>query len=166
MSVVGDPINPKFARGLLLTCFFLSGFTALLYQTVWLRLALAKFGVNTSVVATVLAVFMLGLAVGSVLAAGLVRRLEARFSLGPLVVYALAELIVGIGGLAVPMLFSAGREVLLAAGPESGGLYSAASTVILTAILLPFCTAMGLTFPAAIAFLKRAGATGEESRPV
>ena len=165
MSTRAGSINPKSARALLLFCFFVSGFTALLYQTVWLRLALAKFGVNTSVVATVLAVFMLGLAVGSVLAARLVRRMEVRFGIGPLRVYALAELVVGLGGLAVPALLSAGREALLAAGPESGGLYGAASTLILATILLPFCTAMGLTFPSAIAFLNRAGAAGEGREP-
>lgn len=165
MSAPPGSINPRLARGLLLICFFFSGFTALLYQTVWMRLALARFGVNTSVVATVLAVFMLGLAAGSVLAARLVERVEARFGIGPLRLYAVAELVVGIGGLTVPALMSAGREALLAAGPESGGLYSAASTLILTAILLPFCTAMGLTFPAAIAFLKRAGAAGEGHEP-
>jgi spermidine synthase len=69
MSTRAASIKPKSARALLLICFFASGFTALLYQTVWLRLALARFGVNTSVVSTVLAVFMLGLALGSVLAA-------------------------------------------------------------------------------------------------
>ena len=165
MSEFSDPVRPRAARGLLLACFFLSGFTALLYQTVWMRLALAKFGVNTSVVATVLAVFMLGLAAGSLLAARLVERVEARFGLGPLRVYGLAELFVGLGGVAVPALLSAGREVLLAAGPENSGLYTLGSTVLLTAILLPFCTAMGLTFPAAIAFLRRSGAAGEGREP-
>lgn len=165
MSRPADSINPKSARALLLSCFFLSGFTALLYQTVWMRLALAKFGVNTSVIATVLAVFMLGLATGSVLAARLVERVERRYGIGPLRFYALAELVVGLSGLAVPWLLSAGRDVLLAVGPASGFAYTAASTVLLTAILLPFCTAMGLTFPAAIAFLTRAGAAGEGREP-
>src|SRR5213593_279546 len=102
------------ARGLLVTCFFLSGFTALLYQTIWLRLSLAKFGVNTPVVATVLAVFMLGLAVGTGLAVRLVRFAGRRFGIGPLRVYGLAELVVGLGGLAVPAMLSAGRDALLA----------------------------------------------------
>src|SRR6185436_10659187 len=158
-------IHAGLARGLLTVCFLVSGFTALLYQTVWMRLALAKFGVNTSVVATVLAVFMLGLAVGSVFAARLVERAEARFGIGPLRVYGLAELAVGIGGLAVPTLLAVGRDVLLAVGPASGVAYTAASTGILTAILLPYCTAMGVTFPSAIAFLRRAGAAGEGHQP-
>jgi spermidine synthase len=165
MTGADRPIPPTRARALLLACFFLSGFAALLYQTVWMRLALARFGVNTSVVATVLSMFMLGLTLGSGLAAPLVQRAEARFGIGPLRVYGIAELLVGLGGLTVPELLSAGRRALLALGPESGGLYTAASTALLAVVLLPFCTAMGVTFPSAIAFLKRAGAAGEGREP-
>ena len=165
MADTHRPIRPRSARGLLLTCFLVSGFTALLYQTVWMRLSLAKFGVNTSVVATVLSVFMLGLAVGSLVAARLVAHAEARFGIGPLRIYGLAELVVAIGGFSVPALLSAGRSALLELGPENGGLYTAASTALLVAILLPFCTAMGVTFPSAIAFLRRAGAAGEGREP-
>lgn len=92
MSDSARAIGPGSARGLLAVGFALSGFTALLYQIVWMRLALARFGVNTFVVATVLAVFMLGLAMGSVLAARVVARAETRFGIGPLRVYGLAEL--------------------------------------------------------------------------
>ena len=165
MNEAANLPNAGRARTLLLACFFLSGFTALLYQTVWMRLALAKFGVNTSVVATVLAVFMLGLAAGSALATRIVDRIESRFGLGPLRVYGLAELVVGLGGLAVPTLLSAGREALLAVGPADGLVYSIASSAILTTILLPFCAAMGLTFPTAVAFLKRSGATAAGHDP-
>jgi len=101
-------LDARLTRGFLLSCFLLSGFTALLYQTVWMRLALARFGVNTSVVATVLAVFMLGLAMGSVLAGRLIAVLDHRLGLSPLRVYGLAELVVGLGGIAVPALMSAG----------------------------------------------------------
>jgi len=158
-------IRPRTARGLLSICFFASGFNALLYQTVWMRLALARFGVNTSVVATVLAVFMLGLAAGSVLAAPVLTRAAVRFRIGPLRVYGLAELVVAIGGLTVPALLSTGRSALLSVGPTNGALYTVSSSVILTAILLPFCTAMGFTFPSAIAFLKGAGASDEGRYP-
>jgi spermidine synthase len=158
-------LNARLARGFLLTCFFLSGFTALLYQTVWMRLALAGFGVNTSVVATVLAVFMLGLATGSVLAGRLITAVEHRPGFGPLRVYGLAELVVGLGGVAVPGLLSAGRAALLSVGPANGALYSLTSSAVLSAILFPFCTAMGLTFPAAVAFLASRGAAGKGRYP-
>src|SRR5258706_12985479 len=108
MSGTSSAVPARVARALLSTCFLLSGFTALLYQTVWMRLALARFGVNTSVVATVLAVFMLGLALGTLVAARLVKLVEGRFRLTPLRLYGLAELAVGIGGVAVPALLAAG----------------------------------------------------------
>ncbi len=46
--------------------FFLgSGFAGLVYEVVWLRLAMAAFGVTTPLVSIVLSVFMAGLALGS-----------------------------------------------------------------------------------------------------
>ena len=41
--------------------FFVSGFCSLVYQVVWLRLAMAAFGVTTPFVSIVLSVFMAGL---------------------------------------------------------------------------------------------------------
>jgi spermidine synthase len=48
-----------------LACFFLSGFAALLYQTVWTRQFAFVFGTADLAVATVLAAYMGGLAVGA-----------------------------------------------------------------------------------------------------
>ncbi len=152
-------------RRLLLACFLVSGFTSLLYQTVWMRLAQAQFGVNTSVVATVLSVFMLGLAAGSFRAGRVLSHLETRFRIGPLRAYGMAELTIGIGGLVVPSLLAGGRSLLLALGPASSARYTLASAVLLGAILFPFCAAMGLTFPSAVSFLARAGASGEGRDP-
>ena len=45
--------------------FFVSGFCSILYELVWLRLAMAKFGVTTALVSIVLSVFMAGLGAGS-----------------------------------------------------------------------------------------------------
>ncbi len=147
------------ARALLLACFFFSGLTALLYQTVWMRLSLAAFGVNSSVVASVLAVFMLGLAAGTVGASRVLALADGR-GVGPLRLYGVAEITVGIGGLAVPSLLRAARQVMLSAGPENGVSYTLLTLAFIALILFPFCTAMGLTFPAAVAFLRSAGASG------
>ena len=146
-------------RRLLRVCFFLSGFTALLYQTVWMRLALARFGVNTSIIATVLTVFMLGLALGTFLAGRYVERTEARFGMHGLRLYGLAEFAVGVGGWVVPSLFAWARGVLLTFGALDSVWYGVASTALITVVLLPFCTAMGLTFPTAVSFLRRVEAT-------
>src|ERR1700688_2775786 len=52
-------------RSLIFFCFFfLSGFCSLMYQVVWLRMAMADFGVTTAQVSILLSVFMAGLALG------------------------------------------------------------------------------------------------------
>ena len=45
--------------------FFFSGFCSLVYEVVWLRLAMASFGTTTPAISIVLSVFMGGLALGS-----------------------------------------------------------------------------------------------------
>ena len=50
---------------LFLTAIVLSGFSALVYQLIWVRLLGLVFGVSSFAVATVVAVFLLGLGLGS-----------------------------------------------------------------------------------------------------
>ena len=45
--------------------FFVSGLCSILYEIVWLRLAMAQFGVTTAMVSIVLSMFMAGLGIGS-----------------------------------------------------------------------------------------------------
>ena len=52
---------------LLAALFFLSGTSALIYQMLWLRLIGLVFGVTVYAASTVWAVFMAGLALGSVI---------------------------------------------------------------------------------------------------
>jgi len=78
--------------------FFLSGTSALIYQVLWLRLLGLVFGVTVYAASTVWAVFMAGLAVGSVFggrAADRVRR--------PLVWLGIAEALIGVTALATPL---------------------------------------------------------------
>jgi len=49
---------------LLFTAIFISGFSALIYQLIWVRLLGLVFGVSSFAVATVVAVFLLGLGLG------------------------------------------------------------------------------------------------------
>ncbi|MBV9341312.1 MAG: hypothetical protein JO159_10550, partial [Acidobacteria bacterium] len=44
--------------------FAISGFCALVYEVVWLRLAMASFGVNTAIVSILVSMFMAGLGLG------------------------------------------------------------------------------------------------------
>ena len=54
------------ARGLVLAAFFLSGFAGLMHQVVWAKLLVQLLGTTAPAQATVLAVFMGGLALGAV----------------------------------------------------------------------------------------------------
>ncbi len=134
--------------------FFVSGFCALVYEVVWLRLAMAAFGVNTPLVSIVLSVFMAGLAVGSWGGGRLVVNARPRRALR---LYALAELCVATSGVTVPWALGGGRA-LLARGSETAAwgsvAYYAASGALLGSALLPFCACMGATFPFALAAIR------------
>jgi predicted membrane-bound spermidine synthase len=45
--------------------FFVSGFCSILYELIWLRLAMAQFSVTTAFVSIVLSTFMAGMGIGS-----------------------------------------------------------------------------------------------------
>ena len=85
-------------------CFFLSGLAALLYQTAWLRQFSLVFGTSELAVATVLAAYMGGLAVGSAVAGRFANRVTR-----PVLVYGLLEAGIALSALAVPLLLMAAR---------------------------------------------------------
>ena len=55
--------------------FLVSGFCGLVYEVVWVRLAMASFGVTTALVSIVISMFMAGLGLGSWGAGVLARRI-------------------------------------------------------------------------------------------
>jgi spermidine synthase len=134
--------------------FFVSGFSGLLYQTVWTRLAFAAFGVITPVLSVVVAVFMLGLAGGSWLAGKYASRIGAATKLSALSLYGIAEAVIGLGAIAVPFCFELARQWLLGAGNSDSTVYLVCSALALAAILLPWCLCMGATFPLMMSFLR------------
>jgi spermidine synthase len=88
-----------------LSCFFFSGLAGLVYQIVWLRLIDKVIGSAPFAVATVLSVFMGGLALGSWLAGKYIDRITSRRDL--LSLYGLAEMAIGVYGLLLPFLIFA-----------------------------------------------------------
>jgi spermidine synthase len=129
--------------------FVISGFCALLCQVVWLRLAMARFGVTAAMVAIVLSVFMAGLAVGNALGGRIVERLQAGTRI-VLLLYAACEFVIALSARIVPAALAAGRARL--AGADWGSAaYHLASGAWVTLALLPFCVAMGATLPLALA---------------
>ena len=135
--------------------FLLSGACSLIYQVVWLRLAMASFGVTTAMIAIVLSVFMTGLALGSWGAGWLTgRNADPRRVLR---LYAIAELVIGAGGILVSQELKWARSALDALGagaPWASGAHYLGAGALVAITLLPFCTAMGATLPLGMAALR------------
>jgi len=156
MSTTAATVNQSTAsasRGalaLLCGCFVFSGFAALVYQTAWTRQFAIVFGTSELAVATVLAAYMGGLALGAWLAERFLPRIDR-----PVFTYALLELgIAASAVLAVPALLRLANVGLVAmfggqaAPPDS----DAAGTTVFylasafLALALP-TTLMGATLP-------------------
>jgi predicted membrane-bound spermidine synthase len=139
--------------------FTVSGFCGLLYEVVWGRLAMASFGVTTPLAAIVIAMFMAGLGVGSWGAGILARRVLVVDGSRALRFYSIAELLVGISSVAVPLELRTGRLLLLHVGRF--GAWQSSSYYILVGIwvaitLVPWCTCMGATFPLLMSVIRQA----------
>lgn len=83
-----------------LFCFFFSGAAGLVYQVVWTRMLTQIFGNTTYAIATVLAAFMAGLAIGSYVFGRIADRGKNDFLL-----YGILEAGVGVYGFLVPWFF-------------------------------------------------------------
>jgi len=141
-------------KRILFELFFVSGFCGLLYQVTWLRLAFAEFGVITPVVSVVVSVFMLGLGIGAWLAGRGVGAFTRRTGRSAIFLYAAVEFAIGIGALAVPPLFHLGSGLLHGLGEVNSVSYLALSALAIAAALVPWCLAMGATFPAMMAYVR------------
>ena len=134
--------------------FFVSGFCGILYEIVWLRLAMAQFGVTNALVSIVLSMFMAGLGLGSWGSGRLARRYGDHAATLGLRLYALAELLIGISALLVPLQLGWGRALLEHIGLPSSGTYYLASGVWIALTLIPWCACMGATIPLAMESIK------------
>src|ERR1017187_126442 len=147
--------------------FVISGFCGLLYEVVWGRLAMASFGVTTALASIVISMFMAGLGLGSWGAGVLARRVLAADGRRALRFYSIAELLVGISSLAVPLELKFGRLLLQHMG--SFGAWQTSRYYLLAGIwvaitLVPWCTCMGSTFPLLMAVIRQtARPTSERS---
>jgi spermidine synthase len=138
---------------------FFSGFSALVYETLWIRQLSLILGSTTASISTVVAAFMGGLALGS----GLLGRSVDR-SRRPLRVYALIELGIGLSALLVMALLPVLQSIyprLAAVVSSWGGLLALARFTVVFALLLLPASFMGGTFPVLIkAMALEAGSIG------
>ncbi len=134
--------------------FFISGFCGLLYQTIWLRLAFAEFGVITPIVSLVVSVFMLGLGLGSWSGGRYISSWKKMMGGSAITVYALIEIFIGLGAFVVPALFRYGANLSDSlTGGTGTWLYLTGSAIVITVSMLPWAIAMGMTYPVVVEFL-------------
>ena len=81
--------------------FFISGAAALVYQVLFAKELALVFGSTAAATFTVLATFLGGMAIGSLIGGALAARVKR-----PVLVYALVELAIGVYCVATPTLFS------------------------------------------------------------
>lgn len=140
--------------------FFVSGAAGLMYEIVWNRLLTRRMGGTAYSLATILTVFMGGLALGSWLGGKLSRRLR-----NPVRVYGACEVAIGLYCLALPAALVALKAVT---GPlyrnhySSLPLFNLAQFAILGAAILVPVALMGATLPIIAAHVSRgrAGVSG------
>lgn len=126
------------------TAFFLSGFSALIYQVAWQRRMIDLLGSNAESVAVIIAIFMAGLGFGSLMADVLMNKIS-RYGLR---VFCIFEVFIGLFGLiSIPLLDHLSKT--LASVPQGVALIGFVSL-----ILLPPTILMGATLPILAEILK------------
>jgi spermidine synthase len=141
-------MKPVLRLWLLAVLFFLSGFSALAIELVFVKYLGYVFGTTAYAVSTVLAAFMLGLSLGNLLGGKLSNVVAHRLRW-----YGALEFAVGLYALAAPWLFrglmhfvgQAGR--IFAEGEHALAILTVLRFVFASLLVLPPTVAMGVSFP-------------------
>jgi spermidine synthase len=142
------PRSPRWLLPLLLILFFGSGACALVYQVMWLRLLALVFGVTVYAASTVLAGFMAGLGVGSLVAGRLAARVKR-----PLAAFGVAEVLVGVTAFLSPLVLDAlaqGWKTIQPSLPDSLPVITVIRFVVAFLVLIVPTSLMGATLPLVI----------------
>lgn len=142
--------------------FFCSGASALIYETVWLRMLSRIMGVTVYATSTLLATFMGGLALGSFVFGKFIDRRKDQLK-----IYAIMELAIGLTAMLVPLILSWSfpiyRFVYDISGESFFFITLSRALVISLTLLIP-TTIMGGTLPVLMSWLvKRKGSRFGES---
>ena len=124
--------------------FFISGFSALIYQVCWQRLLFTGFGVDLTSVTIIISIFMVGLGMGAFYG----ERMADKFKENTIFIFCLIELLIGVFG------FFSSKLILLL---QDHFVYSSILKIsFLNFILLLFPTfLMGSTLPLLTSFFNR-----------
>jgi spermidine synthase len=132
--------NGALLSGLLTTLFFLSGFSALLYQVIWQRMLGLFSGADVYSATIIVSAFMLGMGFGSLVGGYIADRLNQYRCL---LMFALAELVIALFAVASKWFY---YDVLYQTWPQLSASMPMLSAVLFLSLLVPtFC--MGVTLP-------------------
>lgn len=157
------PANFSLLKGIYVL-FALSGFAGLIYESLWSRYLKLLLGHSSYGQILTLMIFMGGLGLGSFLGgrwAGRVRQ--------PLMLYAAAEGLIGLGAMFFHGLFLAMQQLLHALLSDwglTGPGVMVLKTLLATTLTLPWALCLGVTFPAlAIGLMRLRGDAGQHTLP-
>jgi len=152
----GDALGTRRNRGMgwFFVFFFISGFCSILYEVIWLRLAMAQFGVTSALVSIVLSMFMAGLGLGSWASGRMIRKYGDTLKVPVLRFYALTELAIACSAIIVPHELQWGRTLLQHTGLSSSAAYYLVSGACVALTLVPWCAFMGATIPVGMLAIK------------
>jgi spermidine synthase len=125
--------------------FFCSGISGLMYQVLWLRMLAQVFGVTAYAASTVLASFMAGLALGSLIGGSLADRVRS-----PLRWFGGVEIGIAVAALLTPWWLGLAQQLYAgvhAALPDSLAALTLARFVCSFAVLMVPTVLMGATLP-------------------
>lgn len=146
----GAPVRALYAL------LFVSGASSLSFEIIWVRALGLSFGTSVPAVTTVVAAFMMGLALGSLLLGRYADRHPR-----PIRLYSLLELGVGSSSVVVSLLLLAGGGAmrgLATLATATGPLLPLVRFVVFFALLVVPTTLMGATLPVLVRALARARA--------
>lgn len=151
---------PEAALGAVLVGFALSGFAAMVLEVVWTRALVLIFGNSTYAFTTMLAAFLIGLALGAALAGPQADR--ARY---PFFALAMVELGIGIWAAVATPLIEWLPPVFVRAYDWFGGSFGALQVVqfvVCCLVMLPATLGLGAVFPlVSKVFAQRAGGAAQ-----
>ncbi|MCP4622591.1 MAG: MFS transporter [bacterium] len=133
---------------LVLTCFFLSGFSGLIYEILWTRMMVKIIGSAPFAVSIILSIFMGGLGLGSYLAGRFVDRFQNPLALVKL--YGLLELLIAVYALLIPLLLTAFQplQTMIYNGLYDRFIVYHLATFMISAVILGLpVICMGATLP-------------------
>jgi len=144
----GHETTPRAGAALaaVVALFVVSGATALIYEVIWTRSLTQFFGKTVHAASAVLAAYMAGLALGSLLGG----RLADRARRSPLLIYAALETGIGLWALLLPFAFrGVGALYIALSGPfeRLPATLAIGRFLLATLAMMPATALMGATLP-------------------